>query len=54
MIHDPAPYSKNEAEELVDFAELYLTYVYTLPKRLADRKARSAAAKAAAAAAAPP
>jgi len=45
--HDMRPFSETEAEELVDFSELYLTYVYTLPKRLSDRKARSAAAKAA-------
>jgi Domain of unknown function (DUF4145) len=43
--HDEDPYQKPEAEELLDFAELYLTYVYTLPKRLEGRKAKAAAAK---------
>jgi hypothetical protein len=45
--HDEEPYSKEEAEELLDFAELYLTYVYTLPGRLNERRERAAAEKAA-------
>jgi hypothetical protein len=45
--HDETPYSKEEAEELLDFAELYLTYVYTLPGRLKERRDRAAAEKAA-------
>jgi hypothetical protein len=45
--HEYDPYSPEEAEEQLDFAELYLTYVYTLPARLAERKARAQAAKAA-------
>lgn len=45
--HDEDPYSKEEAEELLDFVELYLTYVYTLPGRLKDRRDRAAAEKAA-------
>lgn len=45
--HDEEPFTKEEAEELLDFTELYLTYVYTLPGRLAERKARAVAAKAA-------
>lgn len=45
--HDEEPYSKEEAEELLDFAELYLTYVYTLPGRLKERRERAAAEKAA-------
>jgi hypothetical protein len=43
--HDEAPYLQPEAEELLDFAELYLTYVYTLPRRLEERKAKADAAK---------
>jgi hypothetical protein len=38
--HDLDPFQKEEAEELLDFAELYLTYVYTLPNRLKERRAR--------------
>jgi len=45
--HDPDPYTSEEAEEQLDFVELYLTYVYTLPQRLEERKLRAAAAKAA-------
>lgn len=44
--HEEDPFTRPEAEELLDFVELYLTYVYTLPGRLAERKARAAAAKA--------
>ena len=44
--HDEEPYSKAEAEELLDFAELYLTYVYTLPGRLKERRDRATAEKA--------
>jgi len=44
--HDEDPYSKEEAEELLDVAELYLTYVYTLPGRLKERRDRAAAEKA--------
>jgi hypothetical protein len=47
--YDKDPFTKPEAEELLDFTELYLTYVYTLPGRLAERKAQAAAAKAASA-----
>jgi hypothetical protein len=43
--HDEVPYLQPEAEELLDFAELYLTYVYTLPRRLEERKAKADAAK---------
>jgi Domain of unknown function (DUF4145) len=39
-VHDKEPYSKDDAEDLLNFSELYLTYVYSLPGRLADRKAR--------------
>jgi hypothetical protein len=38
--HDLDPFTKEETEELLDFAELYLTYVYTLPNRLQERRAR--------------
>ncbi len=31
-------FTKEQAEELLDFTELFLTYVYTLPARLAARK----------------
>jgi hypothetical protein len=44
--HDTDPFTDPESEELLDFAELYLTYVYSLPLRLADRRARTASAKA--------
>lgn len=43
--HDEDPFTRPEAEELLDFVELYLTYVYTLPGRLAERKARAEEAK---------
>lgn len=36
--HDEDPFTKEEAVELLDFVELYLTYVYTLPGRLAARR----------------
>ena len=36
--HDLDPFKKEEAQELLDFAELYLTYVYTLPARLKERR----------------
>jgi len=44
--HDKDPFTRPEAVELLDFTELYLTYVYTLPGKLAERRARAAAAKA--------
>jgi hypothetical protein len=47
--HDTDPFTMPEAEELLEFAELYLIYVYSLPTRLAERRARTAAEKAAAA-----
>ena len=47
--HDKDPFTKPEADELLDFTELYLTYVYTLPGRLEERKKRAAEAKASAA-----
>jgi hypothetical protein len=30
-VHDEDPFTQAEAEELLGFVELYLTYVYTLP-----------------------
>jgi Domain of unknown function (DUF4145) len=36
--HDEDPFTKEEAEELLDFTELFLTYIYTLPGRLAAKK----------------
>src|SRR5229473_2748225 len=32
--HDEDPYTQEEADELLSFVELYLTYVYTLPGKL--------------------
>lgn len=43
--HDEQPYTELEAKELFDFAELYLTYVYTLPGRLKERRDRATAGK---------
>jgi hypothetical protein len=39
--HDEEPYTREEAVELLDFVELYLTYVYTLPGRLKERRDRA-------------
>lgn len=36
--HDEKPYSEDDAKELLGFAELYLTYVYSLPARLKDKR----------------
>lgn len=47
--HDLDPFTQEEADELLDFAELYLTYVYTLPGRLKERRERAEKEKAAAA-----
>jgi HEPN domain-containing protein len=44
--HDEDPYTKEEAEDLLSFAELYLTYVYSLPGRLKARQEAAAKAKA--------
>jgi hypothetical protein len=41
------PFTPEEAEELLDFAELYLIYVYSLPERLKLRREKTAAEKAA-------
>lgn len=35
--HDEAPFTKDEAEELLDFTELFLTYVFSLPGRMKDK-----------------
>jgi Domain of unknown function (DUF4145) len=35
--HDEDPFTGPEAEELLDFTELFLTYVYSLPGRLKDK-----------------
>ena len=45
--HDLDPFTQEEADELLGFAELYLTYVYTLPERLKERRERAAKGKAA-------
>ena len=44
--HDLDPFTQEEADELLDFAELYLIYVYSLPGRLTERRARAEAEKA--------
>lgn len=44
--HDLEPFTPEEAGELLDFAELYLIYVYTLPERLKLRRAKAAEEKA--------
>src|SRR5579875_1785339 len=44
--HDLNPFTQEEADELLEFAELYLTYVYTLPNRLKERRARAEREKA--------
>ena len=36
--HDEEPFTKEDATSLLDFLELYLTYVYTLPGRLKERR----------------
>ena len=46
--HDSDPFTSIEAKELLDFVELYLTYVYTLPGRLKERRERADKEKAAA------
>jgi hypothetical protein len=43
--HDEVPYTEPEATELLDFADLYLTYVYSMPGRLKERKAAAHAEK---------
>jgi hypothetical protein len=43
--HDLDPFTQEEAGELLDFAELYLTYVYTLPGRLKERRERAGQGK---------
>ena len=45
--HDLDPFTPEEASELLDFAELYLTYVYSLPGRLKERRERAETEKAA-------
>lgn len=44
--HDLEPFTPEEAGELLDFVELYLIYVYTLPERLKLRRAKAAEEKA--------
>jgi hypothetical protein len=43
--HDEDPYTQEEAEELLSFADLYLTYVYSLPGRLKLRRENATKAK---------
>jgi hypothetical protein len=39
--HNIDPFTPEEADELLNFAELYLTYVYALPGRLKERRERA-------------
>ena len=39
-VHDDDPFKQEEAEDLLNFTELYLIYVYTLPGRLKARRER--------------
>lgn len=41
-VHDDEPYNQEQADELVKFAELFLTYVFTLPGQLAAARAAGA------------
>jgi hypothetical protein len=43
--HDLDPFTPEEADELLDFAELYLIYVYSLPERLRLRREKAAKEK---------
>lgn len=47
--HDEDPYTSEEADELLSFVDLYLTYVYTMPGKLKLRRETAAQEKAAAA-----
>jgi hypothetical protein len=47
-VHDEDPFQEVEAADLVNFTELYLTYVYTLPGQLKARRERREMAPAAA------
>ncbi len=38
--HDAGIFSIDDARDLLGFAELYLIYVYTLPERLEEQRAR--------------
>ncbi len=39
-VHDDAPISAEDASDIAHFAELFLTYTFSLPGRLAERRAR--------------
>jgi hypothetical protein len=43
--HDADPYTQEEADELLSFVDLYLTYVYTMPARLELRRKKAAEEK---------
>lgn len=47
--HDEHPYTPEQANELLSFVELYLTYVYTMPGRLKVRRKHADTEKAEAA-----
>jgi hypothetical protein len=44
--HDEDPYTQEEADELLSFVDLYLTYVYTMPGKLKARRERAEKEKA--------
>jgi hypothetical protein len=44
--HDEDPYTHEEADELLSFVEVYLTYVYMLPGKLAARREQATKEKA--------
>lgn len=46
--HDEDPYTPEEADELLSFVDLYLTYVYAMPGRLKLRRENAEKEKAAA------
>jgi hypothetical protein len=46
--HDLDPFAIEEADELLDFVELYLNYVYSLPGRLKERREQAESQKPAA------
>jgi Domain of unknown function (DUF4145) len=46
-VHDEDPFEESQAKDLINFADLYLVYVYTLPGRLRARRDRKELADAA-------
>ncbi|HLZ75800.1 DUF4145 domain-containing protein [Phenylobacterium sp.] len=39
-VHDEAQFTRDEAEELLSFVELFLTYIYSMPGQLAAARAK--------------